>query len=329
MSTTGAETLDAVRGLRDCWTRLTRAGPTARRVPLRPLLYTLGLALEQTLTELGRREPDWSDFTAWIVAVAGEPDPAAVARYNAWYDGLPLPVAERARQAALLAAGPVFSDGEMRAWHRDGVIVLHRAIDRDAAAAIADHLYVLQRASADDPASWYHRGGNGIMVQSFQHATMAVPRRSARIHRAFAQLYGHADLLVSTDRLSFNPPVTKIYAFPGPELHWDTSLTLPIPFETQGILYLTDTAADQGALRVVKGFHHRLANGWLDTLDGRDPRGVDLSAHATPIAAAAGDLVIWRQDLPHGASPNTATRPRLAQYLTMAPMRWPDDRPWR
>lgn len=329
MTPEGRATLDAVRGLRDCWLQLTRAGPTERPVPLRPLLDTLGLGLEQTVTELGRYAPSWDSFTGWILAVAGQPDLDAVARYNAWYDGLPPPAAERSRQAAVLAAGPVFSAAEMGAWRRDGVVVLRRAIAREAAAAIADHLYRLQGASADDPSSWYRRGDNGIMVQNFQHPTMDVPRRSLRLHRGFAQLYGHADLLVSTDRLSFNPPVTKTFAFPGPELHWDTSLTLPIPFETQGILYLTDTAADQGALRVVKGFHHRLANGWLDTLDGRDPRGVDLSAHATPIAAAAGDLVIWRQDLPHGASANTARRPRMAQYVAMAPMRWPDDRPWR
>ena len=166
------------------------------------------------------------------------------------------------------------------------------------------------------------------MVQEFQHPAMAVPRRAPRIHRAFAQLYYHADLVVSTDRLSFNPPERHDYPFQGPHLHWDTSLAAPIPYEAQGILYLTDTAADQGALRVVPGFHHRLAGGWLDSLGGRNPREIDLAGEAAPIAANAGDLVIWRQDLPHGASANSADRPRLAQYVTCYPMRRPDTRPW-
>jgi len=42
---------------------------------------------------------------------------------------------------------------------------------------------------------------------------------------------------------------------------------------------------------------------------------VHLDPQAVPIAAGAGDLVIWRQDLPHGASPNRAMRPRMAQYV--------------
>ena len=92
------------------------------------------------------------------------------------------------------------------------------------------------------------------MVQHFQHPAMDVPRRSLRLHKAFAQLYGHADLIVSTDRLSFNPPVTAGYTFPGPHLHWDANLAPPIPFEIQAILYLTDTAADQGALAGRAGF---------------------------------------------------------------------------
>jgi len=35
------------------------------------------------------------------------------------------------------------------------------------------------------------------------------------------------------------------------------------------------------------------------------------------IPADAGDLVIWRQRLPDGASPDTADRPRLAQCVNM------------
>ncbi|WP_156359446.1 phytanoyl-CoA dioxygenase family protein [Sphingomonas sp. Leaf242] len=323
-----------IRGLEDVWRSVTggAARDAARPVPWRALLDTLGLGLEQTISYLGRERPAWDAFVAWTEATAGGASDgargAAIARYHAWYDGAPIPDAELRRQAAIMAAEPVFSEIEMAAWARDGVVVLHQAITRDEAAAIAAHLWRLKAATPTDPASWYGRGENGIMVQAFQHPTMEVPRRSARVHRGFAQLYGHADLLVSTDRLSFNPPVTDRYAFPGPNLHWDTSLAGEIPFETQAILYLTDTEATQGALRVVPGFHHRLAQGWLETLGTRDPRTIDLTREAVPIAAAPGDLVIWRQDLPHGASANTADRPRMAQYVTMSPMRWPDMRRW-
>ncbi len=318
-----------VRGLFDLWSALTGRSGNSRSVPVRPLLDTLGLGLEQVMTRLGRERPDWEEFVAWAAATVGNGDEAALARYEARLSGKAPPPAQQARQAAVLAMRPVFSDDEMAAWLRDGVIILREAITLEEAGAIAEHLWRTKGATPEDPATWYDGPrGNGIMIQEFQNPAMDVPRRSPRVHRAFAQLYGHADLLVSTDRLSFNPPETAIYAFPGPELHWDVSLAHPIPFETQGLLYLTDTNGDQGALRLVPGFHHRITAGWLDALEGRDPRRIDLAGEAVPIAANAGDLVIWRQELPHGASANTSQRPRMVQYVTMYPMRKTDTRRW-
>jgi len=317
---------DEIRGLRDLWAAMTGGG-NASHVPVRTMLDTIGLGLEQTMTYL-RDQPDWETFAGWVAATADPIDAARITRYHAWHDGAPVPPAEKARQDAVMAMGPVFDAGELAAWDRDGVVVLRNALGYDEAAAIADHLRALLDVDPADPATWYKPRANGIMVQHFQHPAMDVPRRSTRIAKAFAQLYGHADLIVSTDRLSFNPPETSRYQFPGPHLHWDGSLTAPIPFETQAILYLTDTAGDQGALQVVPGFHHRLADGWLGGLDGANPREVDLSGEAVTVPAGAGDLVIWRHEIPHGASANRSDRPRLAMYVNWYPMHWPDQRAW-
>ena len=321
---------DQIRGLRTLWATATmhESAPDSRPVPTRTLLDSLGLGLEQTMSYLGRDRPDWDAFTGWIAATAGAPDAARLACYQAWYDGAPMPDAERERQAAVMAMPPVFDATELAEWERDGVVVLRNAIGRDEAAAIADHLWSTVAADPADPSTWYGKRSNGIMVQHFQHPAMDVPRRSARIAKGFAELYGHADLIVSTDRLSFNPPVRSGYTFPGPHLHWDGSLAMPIEFETQAILYLTDTAADQGALQVVRGFQHRLADGWLGSLNGADPRAVDLSGEAETVPAGAGDLVIWRHEIPHGASANRSDRPRLAMYVNWYPMHWPDTRAW-
>ena len=59
-----------------------------------------------------------------------------------------------------------------------------------------------------------------------------------------------------------------------------------------------------------------------------DPRTVDLSSEAVTVPAGAGDLVIWRHEIPHGASANRSDRPRLAHYVNHYPMHWPDERPW-
>ena len=51
------------------------------------------------------------------------------------------------------------------------------------------------------------------------------------------------------------------------------------------------------------------------------PREQDLNALGSkPLAANAGDFIIWHHALPHGASPNSATLPRYVQYLNYAPL---------
>jgi ectoine hydroxylase-related dioxygenase (phytanoyl-CoA dioxygenase family) len=171
---------------------------------------------------------------------------------------------------------------------------------------------------------------HGIMVQLFQHPALSANRRSPRIRKAFAQLWGTADLWVSTDRVGFNVPERPGWMFRGPDLHWDVSLSQPIPFGTQGILYLTDTPPEQGAFTCVPGFHRRI-DSWLDGLPaGANPRREDLHALGSrPIAGRAGDLVIWDHKLPHGSRPNRGARPRIVQYINLYPTRVECREVWR
>lgn len=309
--------LSQVQGLRSFWAVATgrEARSPTRGRGVRVLLDTLGLGLEQTYSALASRPP-YEDFEAWILKTAGPPDPQVLARYHAWLDGAEPPAEIRRRLQAVEDAAPVLSADDLAHWDAEGYVILRRAITAEQAAAAEALLWRSISARPDDQATWYGPRTNGIMIQLFQDPALETARRSARVHKAFAQLWRTTDLWMTTDRMSFNPPEKPDRPFAGPHLHWDVSLARPIPFATQGILYLTDTAADQGALQLVPGFHHRL-DGWLDGLGDADPRRVDLSAEARTIAAGAGDLIIWRQDLPHGASPNRTDRPRMAQYVNM------------
>lgn len=297
--------------------RLARR-PPGRDRSMRLLLDALGLGLEQTLTFIARERPDHDRFADWILSTAGPPDPLRIMRFNAWMDKAPMPPAVRSWLDRVDAMAPVLDADDQAHWQAEGYVILREAISAVEAAAVEQLLWKEVGAEPDDAASWYGPRTNGIMIQRFQHPAMEAARRSPRVHKAFAQLWGTVDLWMTTDRLSFNPPPRPGYDYREPGLHWDVSLARPIPFATQGILYLTDTPPDQGAFRLVPGFHHRIDD-WLDGLGEQDPRNVNLDAEARHIGAGAGDLIIWRNDLPHGASPNTGTRPRMAQYVNMYP----------
>lgn len=326
-----------VRRLEQIWANALAARQRAprRRDPIEfhldhLVIDALGLGLEQTMRYLGRVAPTFEEFERWIVATAGGPTATQVARINAAVSGYDYPDEIRTWLAGIEASAPVLSAGDLAFWDEHGYVVLHEAIPAEtrgaAAAAVWEHL----GASPDDPDSWYRNRPNGIMLECFQHPAFTAIRRSERIHKAFAQLWGTADLWATTDRVGFNAPERDGWRFPGPDLHWDVSLAVPIPFGVQGIVYLTDTAAEQGAFTCVPGFHRRVA-AWLAALPaGADPRRQDLHAlGAQPIAGRGGDLVIWHHALPHGSRPNREQRPRIVQYLKMYPTRVETQAIWK
>ena len=175
---------------------------------------------------------------------------------------------------------------------------------------------------ADDPDTWYpDPPRKSIMVEIYQHPALWATRQYPRVHQAFSEIWGTEKLWVSFDRASMSPPnLPEKFERTNLGLHWDTSVDIPFRFHVQGVLYLTDTAADQGAFTCVPGFHNKI-EAWIKSLpEDADPRQQDLVAlGAVPVPGKAGDLVIWHSALPHSAGINTADAPRVAQYITMSP----------
>jgi hypothetical protein len=280
-------------------------------------LNTLGISTEE-LREVLPRFNAVNDLLAWSDARVGGLDLEALDRFEAVVAGASAPEATRRCIEALEAAEPVLGEAELRAWDENGYVIVPAVIAPGEARDLADVVWAFVGADPHDSATW-RLTDHGIMVQLFQHPALTPARTSPRLLKAFAQIWGTADLWTSLDRVSFNPPVGPDVEFPGPRLHWDISLVPPVVFQVQGMIYLTDTTVEQGAFEAVPGFHKRI-DAWLEGLgEGVDPRHVDLSAGARRIAANAGDLIIWNSALPHGASPNTGDRPRLAQYVTQYP----------
>lgn len=282
----------------------------------------LGLGLEQVQQYLLQQAPAFEEFERWIVATAGTPAPEVVARINAAITEAAVPETTQRRLDEIDAMAPVLSAEDLAHWDEFGYLILHDAVPAETRMAAEQAVWQHLGARPDDPESWYVGNDHGIMVQLFQHPALTAIRQSPRIHKAFAQLWGMTDLWPTCDRVGFNVPERPGWMFRGSGMHWDVSLARPIPFGTQGILYLTDTPAEQGAFTCVPGFNRRI-DAWLDGLPpGTDPRGENLHALGSkPIAGRAGDLVIWEHKLPHGASPNRGQRPRIVQYINMYPTR--------
>jgi hypothetical protein len=317
--------------LKRYWSRRTRRVVTVENSRTDPeewvrdkvLIHGLGVGLEQMARFL---TPDRSfeELEAWILELnGGSIEPSRVARLNAALSGDPYDSATARWLDDVLAKPPVLDEPDLESWAERGVVVLHDAISREECAAAARAVHDFIGARPDDPESWYERRNcQGIMVQLFQHPALEPARRSDRIHKAFSQLWGSSDLLPTTDRCGFNPPERPGFAFPGPYLHWDADLTPPVALDIQGILYLTDTEAEQGAFSCVPGFHKSI-DAWIRSF----PSGVRAQDQRIPLEAAqaiagnAGDLIMWHDALPHGSRPNRAARPRLVQYIKMFPAR--------
>jgi len=280
----------------------------------------LGIGLEQTMQYLSRQMPAFAEFEHWIIATTGGVPELQVARINAAISRTTYPPEISRWLADVAASETVLSADDLAFWDEHGYVVLHDAVPAETRTAATQAVLDDVGARLDDPQTWYRHNDHGIMVQHFQHPAFDANRKAPRIHKAFAQLWGTADLWVSTDRVGFNPPERPGWRFPGPDLHWDVSLHQPMPLGMSGILYLTDTEAEQGAFTLVPGFHRRVGD-WLASLPaGADPRRQDLHALGSkPIAGRAGDLVIWHDALPHGSRPNRARMPRIVQYIRMYP----------
>jgi hypothetical protein len=281
----------------------------------RMLMDLVGVGLGECLGFLYSEAETFDMFEQWLLeSNDGGIDARRVKEINAVMDRFvrPGPITQSARS--------FLSVEQLAFWHEYGYLVVEGVLDKTQCQATVDLIYRFLDMYPDRPESWYqgHPALHNIMVQLFRHPILDENRRSEKARKVFVDLWQSEQLQSSIDRVGFNPPETAQYCFQGTRLHWDMDFSKPLQFSTQGLIYLTDVAHDQGAFRCVPGFHHQL-QGWLDKLpSGTDPNQQDLSfLPAQTIAAPAGSLVVWHHFLPHGASPNRADLPRLVQYLNM------------
>lgn len=280
------------------------------------LLAALGLGLEQTVKHIYNSQESFESFENWVNAVINSGEiKEKIQSFNQQILQQVNPVNNEQIEKTL-------SVEELNFWNENGYLIIRNAVPAEDCEKTVDLICDFLQIKKEDPSTWYHSHPEkqGIMVQLFQHPLLDKNRRSGKIRKVYEQLWNRKDIWVNADRVGFNPPETDYWKFPGPGMHWDVSLALPIPFGLQGILYLTDTAANQGAFTLVPGFQNKIES-WLKNLPaGTNPRNTDIeSLGPVPIAAHAGDFIVWHHALPHGSSPNTSAVPRFVQYINYAP----------
>jgi hypothetical protein len=286
------------------------------------LLAGLRLGLRETINFLMTETPSFEAFEEWVLTKnRGAIEPARIARLNGALRG------DGKFALESILPDPVLSSADLAFWDEHGYILLKQAVDGDSCRAAVEAILAFAGMSMERPDSWYN---NGLWIPLAHHPALWANRNSRRIHTAFAQIWGHSDLWIGVDVCGVNPPLRPGYSFQGTPLHWDMTLTPPLRFGTQAILYLTDTAANQGAFSCVPGFHRQL-EAWLKGIPAdANPRALPATdLRATPITGGAGDLIIWHQALPHGATPNLGSLPRVVQYLNMFPSQHDINATWR
>lgn len=289
------------------------------------LLSGFNLNILETLRFLkAQTRPSFEEFEQWVIDTnGGSVDEAELKRLREALEGSPVGSA-----AGCLDSVEGLTCEKLAFWDEHGYVVMHDAVPASSRDAAAAAIYEFLGASPADPDSWYGNGPS-IWVPLLRHPAFVANRKTPRLIKAFAQLWGREDLWPTIDQGGLNPPERKNWKFPGPHVHWDETLAPPHRFGVQGILYLTDTPAEQGAFCCIPGFHRSLPD-WLAALaPGENPRdAIRRHPGLVPIAGRAGDLVIWHQLLPHGASPNRGLLPRVAQYITFHPTRWQYTAQW-
>ena len=221
----------------------------------------------------------------------------------------------------------VLTQEDLAFWHSNGYVVVRDAVPRENVEAVADIIWEFMEMNRHDPETWYNPQHSKIgMVELYHHQSLWNNRQNPRVYGAFAEIWETEELWVSIDRANLNPPARADWDFQG-FVHWDIDTSLrPLPFRVQGVLALVDVSEAAGGLQLIPGFHSQF-NDWVKTQPAdRDPRIPDIAGLALKsVEMNAGDLVIWHSLLPHGTGRNDATRPRLAQYITMFPARQADE----
>ena len=150
----------------------------------------------------------------------------------------------------------LFTPAQRAFWEENGYVIIPDAVPQGNLEAVIDAIWAFLQVDRDDPETWYDapvsRAG---MLEMFHHQSLGTIASTPESTRHSQMCGSRKSCGVSIDRANMNPPArTPDWDYNG-MFHWDIDTTLrPLPRMVQGVLYLTDTTAEQGGFQWRAGF---------------------------------------------------------------------------
>ncbi|XOV88959.1 MAG: phytanoyl-CoA dioxygenase family protein [Pseudomonadota bacterium] len=218
----------------------------------------------------------------------------------------------------------VLSGDELRkAILTQGFVVVPGVVPLALCKSVVQAICETAGIDQDDNSTWYQPGFAGLgIVALHHHQALWDLRQYPALYDVFRSVYQQDQLWVSMDRVGYKPPAGPASAdWPQHAVHWDCDPWQFEGFDLQGLVYLTDTTADQGAFACVPTIYRAL-DAWrrehLQDANRRHPQVAD--DLLVPVPGPAGALVLFHRLMPHTNLKNLSPRPRFTQYVTMSPV---------
>lgn len=216
----------------------------------------------------------------------------------------------------------MLSATEKDRFMEEGYLVIPDLVPDYLCQEVIDTIVDYLGLNLNEPESWYSEKHEGHGIVPLHHAqSLWNIRQLESIHEVYSDLYATEKLWVTMDRASYKPPLSEHSRdYKKAPLHWDCDPWTYDGLGVQGLVYLTDTEAHQGAFCCVPSLYKNLQSYLRDNADddqARWPRVDEKDVVRVP--GTQGSLVLFHRLMPHSSGLNQSASHRFVQYVAMEP----------
>ena len=216
----------------------------------------------------------------------------------------------------------MLAESQKSQFLEEGYLVIPDVVPKLLCDTVIDAITEYASIDLEDRSTWYRRDfdGHGI-IPLHHHQALWNLRQHPGLHDVFSLLYGTRNLFVSNDRVSFKPPLAEeTSSWRREPIHWDCDPWTFKGLGMQGLVYLSDTDANQGAFACVPSIYQNLSQYLSDHKDDEHRRFPQVKEDdLVRVPGTKGSLVVFHRLMPHTSDLNRADQHRFVQYVTMSP----------